>query len=263
MSLSPEPDRVEHGPDQPQTRCVPCPIVAGDNARAHRPLPPVLGTAVVAVQTVTAPDWTLAADGSRHPCGPNPRCACRPRRRRSACRPGRSRRLTFSIAHQCSVARRRPGRYAAAMVGAITGGDRMSVEVTSPEAVGMSSDRLERIRPAMESYVNERGVVGISTLISRRGRVVHAEQVGFRDKEADRPMTPDAIFRIYSMTKPIVSTALMMLHEEGRFQLEHPVVTVLAGVRIDEGPVRRRCPRRPVAAHADPRPSDAHERPHL
>ena len=99
----------------------------------------------------------------------------------------------------------------------------MSVEVTSPEAVGMSSDRLERIRPAMESYVNERGVVGISTLISRRGRVVHAEQVGFRDKEADRPMTPDAIFRIYSMTKPIVSTALMMLHEEGRFQLEHPV----------------------------------------
>ena len=51
----------------------------------------------------------------------------------------------------------------------------MSVDVTSPEAVGMSSDRLERIRPAMESYVNERGVAGISTLISRRGRVVHAD----------------------------------------------------------------------------------------
>lgn len=99
----------------------------------------------------------------------------------------------------------------------------MSVEVTSPEVVGMSSDRLARLRPAMESYVDERGVVGISTLISRRGRVVHAEQVGFRDKEAGRPMTADAIFRIYSMTKPIVSTALMMLHEEGRFQLEHPV----------------------------------------
>ena len=99
----------------------------------------------------------------------------------------------------------------------------MSVEITSPEAVGMSSARLGRIRPAMESYVNERGVVGISTLISRRGRVVHAEQVGFRDKEAGLPMTADAIFRIYSMTKPIVSTALMMLHEEGRFQLEHPV----------------------------------------
>ena len=103
----------------------------------------------------------------------------------------------------------------------------MSVEVTSPEVVGMSSDRLGRIRPVMESYVNERGVVGISTMISRRGRVVHAEQFGFRDKEADRPMTADAIFRIYSMTKPIVSTALMMLHEEGRFQLEHPVAQYL------------------------------------
>src|ERR1700712_2125130 len=99
----------------------------------------------------------------------------------------------------------------------------MSVEVTSPEAVGMSSDRLARIRPVMESYVNEGGVCGITPLISRRGRVVHAEQVGFCDKEAGRPMTPDAIFRIYSMTKPIVATALMMLHEEGRFQLEHPV----------------------------------------
>src|ERR1700712_2725318 len=99
----------------------------------------------------------------------------------------------------------------------------MSVEVTSPEAVGMSSDRLARIRPVMESYVNEGGVCGITPLISRRGRVVHAEQVGFRDREAGRPMTADAIFRIYSMTKPIVSTALMMLHEEGRFQLEHPV----------------------------------------
>lgn len=103
----------------------------------------------------------------------------------------------------------------------------MSANVTSPEAVGMSSDRLERIRPVMESYVDERGVVGISTMISRRGRIVHAEQFGYRDKEAGHPMTADTIFRIYSMTKPIVSTALMMLHEEGRFQLEHPVAQYL------------------------------------
>ena len=82
----------------------------------------------------------------------------------------------------------------------------MSVEVASPESVGMSSARLARIRPVMEAYVDQRGVVGISTMISRRGRVVHAEQFGFRDKEAGRPMTADTIFRIYSMTKPIVST---------------------------------------------------------
>lgn len=99
----------------------------------------------------------------------------------------------------------------------------MSIDVTPPEAVGMSSERLARIAPAMESYVAERGVAGISTMISRRGEIVHAEQFGFQDAEASTPIASDTIFRIYSMTKPIVSTALMLLHEEGRFQLEHPV----------------------------------------
>jgi len=91
----------------------------------------------------------------------------------------------------------------------------------------MSSARLARIAPVMESYVDERGVVGISTMISRRGEIVHAEQFGFQDKEAATPMAPDTIFRIYSMTKPIVSTALMLLHEEGAFQLEQPVAQFL------------------------------------
>ncbi len=103
----------------------------------------------------------------------------------------------------------------------------MSSNTTTPEAVGMSAKRLDRLRPIMESYVGERGVVGISTMISRRGQVVHAEQFGHRDREADLPMTADTIFRIYSMTKPIVSTALMLLHEEGRFQLEQPIATYL------------------------------------
>jgi CubicO group peptidase (beta-lactamase class C family) len=103
----------------------------------------------------------------------------------------------------------------------------MSHHVTSPEAVGMSSAWLERIAPVMESYVTERGVVGISTMIARRGEIVHDEQFGFQDREAGVPMAPDTIFRIYSMTKPVVSTALMMLHEEGLFQLEHPVAQYL------------------------------------
>jgi len=103
----------------------------------------------------------------------------------------------------------------------------MSRSLPSPESVGMSSARLERIAPVMESYVDERGVVGISTMISRRGEIVHAEQFGFQDKEAATPMAPDTIFRIYSMTKPIVSTALMLLHEEGAFQLEQPVAQFL------------------------------------
>jgi CubicO group peptidase (beta-lactamase class C family) len=103
----------------------------------------------------------------------------------------------------------------------------MTSNATTAEAVGMSTSRLERLRPIMQSYVEERGVVGISTMISRRGQIVHAEQFGNRDAEAGLPMSADTIFRIYSMTKPVVSTALMLLHEEGLFQLEHPVATYL------------------------------------
>ena len=103
----------------------------------------------------------------------------------------------------------------------------MSTDPSSPEAAGMSSARLERIRPVMESYVRERGVAGISTMVSRRGRIVHSAQFGYQDTEAGIPMSADTVFRIYSMTKPIVSTALMLLHEEGRFQLEHPVAQYL------------------------------------
>ena len=98
---------------------------------------------------------------------------------------------------------------------------------TSPEAVGMSSERLARIGPVMESYVTERGIAGISTMVSRRGEIVHSEQFGFQDKEAGTPLAGDTIFRIYSMTKPVVATALMLLHEEGRFQLEQPVAQYL------------------------------------
>jgi CubicO group peptidase (beta-lactamase class C family) len=103
----------------------------------------------------------------------------------------------------------------------------VSTTLSSPESVGMSAARLARIRPVMESYVAERGVVGISTMVSRRGRIIHAEQFGHQDCEAGVPVAADTIFRIYSMTKPIVSTALMLLHEEGRFQLEHPVAQYL------------------------------------
>lgn len=97
----------------------------------------------------------------------------------------------------------------------------------APESVGMSAERLGRIWPIMEDYVTGRGVVGVSTMVARRGQVVHRGQFGFRDREAAKPMAADTIFRIYSMTKPIVSTALMLLHEEGRFQLEQPVAQYL------------------------------------
>lgn len=99
----------------------------------------------------------------------------------------------------------------------------MKHEIVTPEKPGMSSDRLERIKPAMQAYVDSKRIAGLSTMVARRGKVVHFEQVGLMDVEANRPMSPDAIFRIYSMTKPIICTALMTLYEQGRFQLFDPV----------------------------------------
>lgn len=103
----------------------------------------------------------------------------------------------------------------------------MSNEIQSPESVGMSSQRLGRIDTAMQRYVDDGTVRGISTMVMRKGKVVHAGQFGHRDAEAGLEITPDTIFRIYSMTKPIVSTALMLLHEESFFQLEDPVAKYL------------------------------------
>jgi CubicO group peptidase (beta-lactamase class C family) len=107
--------------------------------------------------------------------------------------------------------------------------------VEAAEAVGMSGKRLERIRPVMQSYVDRGVYAGISTLIARRGKVVHAEQIGWRDKEAQLPMSADTIFRLYSMTKPIICTALMTLFEEGRFRLIDPVskyIPTLANLKV-------------------------------
>ena len=99
----------------------------------------------------------------------------------------------------------------------------MDSSVTSPESVGFSSSRLARIRPVMQSYVDQHGYAGISTMIARQGQVVHFEQVGWLDRENLVPLSPDTIYRIYSMTKPIVCTAFMTLYEEGRFQLSEPL----------------------------------------
>ncbi len=93
----------------------------------------------------------------------------------------------------------------------------------APEDVGMSTDRLARIRPAMQHYVDEGRLPGVITLVARRGKVVHFEQVGSRDIENKRPMQPNTILRFYSQTKPVTGAAVMMLYEEGKFLLSDPV----------------------------------------
>lgn len=110
-------------------------------------------------------------------------------------------------------------------------------ETGDPTRVGMSPTRLERIAPAMQGFVDRGEVAGIATVVARRGEVVHRSVHGWRDREAGVAMTDDTIFRIYSMTKPVVSTALMLLHETGAFGLEQPVATYLpafAAVKVQE-----------------------------
>lgn len=103
----------------------------------------------------------------------------------------------------------------------------MSDTTASPESVGISSDRLARIRPAMQRWIDRGTIAGASMMLARRGRIVYAEQVGRMSKETDEALKSDAIFRIYSMTKPIICTALMTLYEEGRFQLITPLATFI------------------------------------
>ena len=95
--------------------------------------------------------------------------------------------------------------------------------VAVPKEVGVSAERLESIRPVMQDYVDKENLPGFLTVIARRGKIAHFETVGMRDIENNKPMEPDTIFRIYSMSKPITSVAVMILYEEGKFQLDTPV----------------------------------------
>jgi CubicO group peptidase (beta-lactamase class C family) len=99
----------------------------------------------------------------------------------------------------------------------------MELDVTTPEEVGLSPARLERIGPKLQEYVDQKEFSGISTSLARRRRVAHSCQVGWSDVESRKPLLPDTNYRIYSMTKPIICTALMTLYEEGRFQLADPI----------------------------------------
>ena len=97
------------------------------------------------------------------------------------------------------------------------------MQTVKPESVGLSSSRLNRLKPVMQAYVDQGTFAGIVTLIARKGQVAHLEAFGWQDLETKRPMTAETIFRIYSMSKPITSAAAMMLCEEGHLRLADPV----------------------------------------
>lgn len=91
------------------------------------------------------------------------------------------------------------------------------------ETVGVSTKRLDRVKAYIQEYIDTNQIAGAVTLIARKGKVVHYEAQGWRSKEDNQPMPRDAIFALASMTKPITSTALMMLWEDGKFMLDDPI----------------------------------------
>jgi CubicO group peptidase (beta-lactamase class C family) len=92
-----------------------------------------------------------------------------------------------------------------------------------PEDVGLSSQRLQRIRDTLQADVDKGAVPGAVMLIARRGQIASFEALGYRDREDGAVMRPDTIFRIASMTKPVTSVAAMMLAEEGKLLIADPV----------------------------------------
>jgi CubicO group peptidase (beta-lactamase class C family) len=104
---------------------------------------------------------------------------------------------------------------------ALAGAD--ALPTATPEAVGLSSQRLARVTEVVKGEIVKGQYPGAVALVARRGKIAYFEAFGQRDPRSGAPMTKDAIFRLYSMTKPFVSVAAMMLVEDGRLKLSDPV----------------------------------------
>src|SRR6185503_16675194 len=92
-----------------------------------------------------------------------------------------------------------------------------------PEEVGFSSERLHRISDLVQRHITAGSFSGAVTLVARNGRIAHFEAQGLMDIESRKPMQKDAIFKIMSMTKPVVGVSIMMMIEEGKVRLTDPV----------------------------------------
>ena len=119
-----------------------------------------------------------------------------------------------------------------------------------PESAGMSSERLARIGPAVQAFVDDGRLAGVMTMVARHGQVVHWDAAGMRDMEAGDALEPDDVFRIYSMTKPLTSVAIMILVEEGAVSLDDPVskfIPAFADVTVLTDSGERVAPDRPIS----------------
>lgn len=107
----------------------------------------------------------------------------------------------------------------------------LALHAVAPEQVGLSTARLARVDAWRDALVESGRLAGATTLVLRRGQVAHLGCSGMADLARGVPMAPETIHRIYSMTKSLTSVAVMMLYEEGRFQLDDPITRFLPEFR--------------------------------
>jgi len=106
------------------------------------------------------------------------------------------------------------------------------MDITStPDRLGISKERLARIRTWMQGYIDTGKLPGATTLVARHGEVVFSETTGYGDLEKKKTLAQDSILRFYSMTKPITAVAVMMLYEQGLFQLDDPLSAFIPAFR--------------------------------
>jgi CubicO group peptidase (beta-lactamase class C family) len=121
-----------------------------------------------------------------------------------------------------------------ALLGSATG-MRADDPLASPESVGFSADGLKAFQQTMRALVDDAKLAGVTTLVARHGKVVHLDAYGVQDLATKKPIARDTIFRIASMTKPIVGVAMMMLWEQGKWTLDDPVakhIPEFAGLKV-------------------------------
>jgi len=126
---------------------------------------------------------------------------------------------------------------------------RNEIPEVGPAEVGLSAKKLARVRTIVQTQVDKKRIAGAVILVARRGKIAVLESFGKLDLRSGKPMRPDAIFRIYSMTKPITSVAALMLVEKGKIKLDDPVshyLRELTDLRVYAGKDQTIAAKRPV-----------------
>ena len=113
--------------------------------------------------------------------------------------------------------------------------DGPGISLVPPESVGFSSEGLKTLKQTMRALVDEGKLANVTTLVARHGKVVYNDAYGVQDFVTKKPVASDTIFRLASMTKPIVGVAMMMLWEQGKWALDDPVakhIPEFAGLKV-------------------------------